>query len=1160
MSSSDDEGDALPHSVVEYYFEDKNNEPVSFSVLPIQWSEGEGLEGEKEQVFLRGTGDDGLKIYKQAIAWKFDLSNVNPEISVLSKDKSWIKLQKPRKIFEKIIKSILVTVHCLHYLQKNPETSEKSLWDRLSKVFRSFEDRPNENDLVDNFSLINEAVKRDDTLAKSKFLSSILEEKPRRRELPDKDIQAKAMSRFIVDDTDDMIDDEDEDEDEFDDDDDDDELFDSVCAFCDNGGELVCCDGRCMRSFHATEEDGEESHCDSLGLTKEEVEAKKFYCQNCEYRQHQCFACGKLGSSDKSSGAAEVFQCVNATCGLFYHPSCVAKILHRDNQVSAELLKKKIAQGESFTCPIHKCCVCKQGENKKESEFQFAVCRRCPTSYHRKCLPRDISFEGMEVDGLETRAWESLLPNRILIYCLKHEIDQEIGTPIRDHLKFPDVGEKKSTFRKNVAIEEKKRKLTSESLGGGKKSEPKTRYLFSEEPRTSSEKSKLTKKSSSFGKIGGKTGSGNLSIRRKVKVNDASKKEFKSPLTGKKKSSLGDELYDHVLRSEKRKVGKYATPDHENKTTTIKPAAKNLSSELPPLDPDSERRILNLIKEAESSINIEDIREKQQCASTDSHSLKNTVENIHLGKVEGAIEAVRTALQKLDEGCSIEDATAVCEPAIISQIFKWKNKFKIYLAPFLHGMRYTSFGRHFTKPEKLKEIVDKLHWYVQAGDMIVDFCCGSNDFSIFMKKKLEETGKKCLYKNYDRIQTKNDFNFEMRDWMSVKPDELPTGSKLIMGLNPPFGIKASLANIFIDKALEFRPKLLILIVPQETRRLDEKKTPYALVWEDGRMLSGKSFYLPGSIDAKDKQLEDWNMRPPPLYLWSRPDWFAEHKAIAEKRGHLNSQQQEPTEETHSGPSISDHLTGHNQYGDDKSTPIDGVEQTNNSGLADGGVKTEGYKEISPLVNEVVGTKRQKNSSPITGGRGNPSTRNPRNESRNARRKRRREGRRNKWDDRSPVRDRHENRYRRSDSGTPSSRMQYRSPPYSGNRAGNSDDRSRMYMGNAVAPGLSFRNLGHENHRAEPSLVPHSYGQPDLQIPVYDPAQSLPQFQAPYWPADSAVDPYMINTAPMHLPQLTGNLAIDPRAAGHHGYQGSLMNFAPGPHHAYPYNSPGWLDD
>lgn len=37
---------------------------------------------------------------------------------------------------------------------------------------------------------------------------------------------------------------------------------------------------------------------------------------------------------------------------------------------------------------------------------------------------------------------------------------------------------------------------------------------------------------------------------------------------------------------------------------------------------------------------------------------------------------------------------------------------------------------------------------------IVDFCCGANDFSCLMKKKLDETGKKCRYKNYDVIQPK----------------------------------------------------------------------------------------------------------------------------------------------------------------------------------------------------------------------------------------------------------------------------------------------------------------------------------------------------------------------------------------------------------------------
>ena len=66
----------------------------------------------------------------------------------------------------------------------------------------------------------------------------------------------------------------------------------------------------------------------------------------------------------------------------------MSKLLHREDEAAAEELQKKIAAGGSFTCPIHKCSVCKQGENKKDPQLQFAVCRRCPKSYHRKCLPR----------------------------------------------------------------------------------------------------------------------------------------------------------------------------------------------------------------------------------------------------------------------------------------------------------------------------------------------------------------------------------------------------------------------------------------------------------------------------------------------------------------------------------------------------------------------------------------------------------------------------------------------------------------------------------------------------------------------------------------------------------------------------------------------------
>jgi len=39
-----------------------------------------------------------------------------------------------------------------------------------------------------------------------------------------------------------------------------------------------------------------------------------------------------------------------------------------------------------------------------------------------------------------------------------------------------------------------------------------------------------------------------------------------------------------------------------------------------------------------------------------------------------------------------------------------------------------------------------------------------------------------------------------------------------MGLNPPFGMRSALANAFIDQAIIFRPKIIILIVPPTTKR------------------------------------------------------------------------------------------------------------------------------------------------------------------------------------------------------------------------------------------------------------------------------------------------------------------------------------------------------
>ncbi|XP_075481593.1 protein ENHANCED DOWNY MILDEW 2 isoform X2 [Primulina tabacum] len=896
MVSSDDEGETICN-VSEYDFISGQDETISFTELPVRWNKTRTspLHG-KQQIFLQGKTDNGLrKIYKPVTAWKFDLSYEKPEISVFSEDGNWINLLKPRNAFVVIIRTILITVNFLHFAKWNPQGSRKALWDHLTESFRMLEVRPSEGDLLDHMSLINEAVKRDEILAKSKLLSTILEEKALKR----KAINEDAKPVFIVDDNEDEDEEPDEiDESEEHESDGEDDCFDSVCAICDNGGNIILCEGKCMRSFHANFIDGEESKCESLGFN--DAEALKnvdFYCKNCEHKRHQCFACGELGSSDDSS-VAEVFRCGNGACGHFYHPYCVAKLLHPGNEAAAKEQQEKISSGEQFACPVHKCSVCKGLEVRSDRELQFAICRRCPRAFHRKCLPRKIAFE-KDVDmsrNTVQRAWVGLIPNRILIYCLKHDIDPQLATPPRNHIKFPGIQQK---IKKQLPLESSKTKLLLKGSSSALEN-----YAG---------KRNAVKPSEGVEKLSFNSNLGDLSRKRlekfpqqgsfkkqKVASNRCCHVKQNQSNTIDSDTSLGGKLFAtfYGADSEPAKSSRGERGDVEyEKCQKFKPE-KRIYSCLA-LDADTKKRISSMMKDVSSSITIEQIKRRHKGPSTHGHSSRSAAEHITLGKVEGSVQAIRGALKKLDKGGSIEDAKAVCGNDLLVQTMKWKEKMKVYLAPFLYGMRYTSFGRHFTKIEKLKEIVDVLHWYIQDGDMLVDFCCGSNDFSCLAKRKLDEVGRRCSFKNYDIHQAKDDFYFERRDWMGVRPNELPDGSRLIMGLNPPFGVNAALANKFIDKALEFKPKLLILIVPRETQRLDEKKFPYDLIWEDDQMFSGKSFYLPGSVDVHDNQIEDWNNTAPVIYLWSHPDWTSKHKDIAVRHGHSSGAlKKNSLEETH----------------------------------------------------------------------------------------------------------------------------------------------------------------------------------------------------------------------------------------------------------------------
>ncbi|KAI3755636.1 hypothetical protein L1987_55441 [Smallanthus sonchifolius] len=170
---------------------------------------------------------------------------------------------------------------------------------------------------------------------------------------------------------------------------------------------------------------------------------------------------------------------------------------------------------------------------------------------------------------------------------------------------------------------------------------------------------------------------------------------------------------------------------HREQRFISKPVKKMEVTTPPKADAEMKTKILKLMKDTTSSFDFEEyIEEKRRRCTHKIYSPKHGLDKtITIGKVEASVKAAKAALKKLDDGVSVEDAKAVCEPHFLNQLM--------------------------AKAE-----------------------------SCFMKEKLESTGKKCKFKNYELIITPK-----------------------VMGLNPPFGVEASLANKFIDHALKFKPKL-----------------------------------------------------------------------------------------------------------------------------------------------------------------------------------------------------------------------------------------------------------------------------------------------------------------------------------------------------------------
>jgi len=136
-----------------------------------------------------------------------------------------------------------------------------------------------------------------------------------------------------------------------------DDYSEPICAECESGGALLCCDGVCNRSFH-TECLGEEP----------EDDGEPWLCFDCAHEVHRCFACKHYAAT------ADLVQCAEVNC---------RKMFHR----TVECAGKPLVEGERFVCPLHKCKKCNAASGV---EADIVRCFRCPTAYCRDCCPLDV--------------------------------------------------------------------------------------------------------------------------------------------------------------------------------------------------------------------------------------------------------------------------------------------------------------------------------------------------------------------------------------------------------------------------------------------------------------------------------------------------------------------------------------------------------------------------------------------------------------------------------------------------------------------------------------------------------------------------------------------------------------------------------------------------
>lgn len=105
----------------------------------------------------------------------------------------------------------------------------------------------------------------------------------------------------------------------------------SFCGICGDGGDMICCDGPCRRSFHISCLRSHDNGIRAAIKVSPALQLHRWYgnlftyerddwcCYACISGIHECFICGNSGHD-----GFDIFRC-QRMCGKWYHLSCLAK-------------------------------------------------------------------------------------------------------------------------------------------------------------------------------------------------------------------------------------------------------------------------------------------------------------------------------------------------------------------------------------------------------------------------------------------------------------------------------------------------------------------------------------------------------------------------------------------------------------------------------------------------------------------------------------------------------------------------------------------------------------------------------------------------------------------------------------------------------------------